>query len=225
MNNMGMLPAMFNRGIGDNMGDRLTRSMFQRVDNVVWDLQSGTTGVETQNGIVTITVVHDEEGAEATPIETRVHLNNNLLEMFSMKIPAFGSHVQRAGLEIGDMICSNGNVTGWVIENPASGAVKIISVDGEVKPTLPVNIQGVGGFGGSNGGGFLVVKPMTSLFNNGDTNDGFAGVQSLLLPMMMMGNGSNIDFEQLMPFLLMTKGGNPQNMLAGMMMASIFSKK
>lgn len=207
---------------GDQFTARLKNCMFQDIRNVVWDLQSGATGVETPSGIKTMMIAPDKEG-ENTAIEDRVSIATNIVELFTMKLPAFATFVNRENIEAGDMICVDGNVSGWVLSTSSVGPMQILTVNGEITKTLPTSVNN--GFNGSGQSGFLVVKTMDRLFSDGDGDKSkFNDAQSLLMPMMMFG-GDNVDFKKLLPFLLMNKGGNSQNMMVGMMMANMFQKK
>lgn len=195
--------------------EKLMGRMFRKVDSVVWDLMSGKLGVRTRDGeIATI----EGEGDEATIVI-------NPFEDFGVAVPAFAQATPADSVKVGDLIYTSGDAPGWIVAVKSSTegkkSFRIMRSGGNVSSWVPPKVQMFG-----LDGGVLVVRSLVTMLPGG--NDGLAGFQSMMLPMMMMG-GDNIDMEKMMPLMLMsqmgTAAGTPgANPMGGMMQMMMMSK-
>ena len=198
-------PKQENKTVNFNT-NKMADRFFKKVDDVVLDLQTGTVGISRNDSVFTL----EFEGDDKTPC-----VNENMLAMLSMPIPAFAQATDMKSVKVGDLIVKEKSA-GWVIKiNEKS--LTVMKTDGGTfnfsppKNTLMGQQQNV-----------MVIRNMM-----GDTA-GLQGMQSMLMPLMMMG-GDN-DLEDLMPMVLMSQSGmmgdqsGSNNMLQMMMMAKMFSK-
>ena len=193
--------------------DKLMGRMFRRVDSVVWDLMSGKLGVRTREGeIATI----EGEGDEATIVI-------NPFEDFGVALPAFAQATPADDVKVGDLIYTSGDAPGWIVAIKTSTEGKktfrIMRSGGNVSSWVPPKVQMFG-----LDGGVLVVRSLVSMLPGG--NDGLAGLQGMILPMLMMG-GDSVDMEKMMPLMLMSQmngASGAANPMAGMMQMMMMSK-
>lgn len=174
---------------------RLKSNFITKVDGLVWDLQSGgKLGLQTQNGIVTLDIV-DEPETEGSPAGKSYTTSLNPLDFFSAKIPAFACKTPLDKIEEGDIVVSptERKILGWVV-GKTKAALKLISAEGHLKSYSPQKVALMGTTGA------LVVK---NLFNVAGGEAGFGSMQSMLMPMLMAGEGSKL--EELLPILLMSQ--------------------
>lgn len=199
--------------------DKFMERMFKKADGVVWDLMTGKVGIKTpSNEIATLTGNGDDAQVEI-----------NMMEQFGMEIPAFAQNTPIANVNIGDVIYFGSRETpGWVIERlygvkptgsttPAKrGGVKaapvdavseanvdtsnvrftLMKVDGQRTTWKPPKVTMLGM--GDNG--VMVLRSLMSMLPGGAA--GLQGMQGMMMPMMMMG-GEDMDFEKIMPLMLM----------------------
>jgi hypothetical protein len=173
----------------DNMfnSNKLMDRFFKRVDNVVWDLMSGKVGIQTADGIVTV----EGEGDDAQPVL-------NLFDQFGMPVPAFAQNTPSAAVNVGDLIYSAKGTTGWVVEKLPKG-FKILKADGTRTSFIPPKVAMLG-----FDSGVMVLRSLMNMLPGGSS--GLQGIQSMLLPMMMMG-GDDMNIESMMPMILMSQMG------------------
>lgn len=212
-----------------NMFDRLSQTFmqqqFRRVDNVVWDLMSNTTGILTKDDAIA-TLTHDDSDAvnlgegRKTKIDGSITINP--LATMSMAIPAYGQRVAFNKINVGDItVDKNGEANGWITEIHNNGKFTVLKVDGNEQKVNPPTVN-VMGFGEQSG--LMVVKPLFEL--TGGNND---AIKNMLMPMMIMndGNVNDSEMDKMMQMMLMTSamgnggmGGN--NMMQTMMMMKMF---
>lgn len=195
--------------------EKLMGRMFRKVDSVVWDLMSGKLGVRTKDGeIATI----EGEGDEATIVI-------NPFEDFGVALPAFAQATPADAVKVGDLIYTSGDTPGWIVSLKTSPegkkSFRIMRSGGNVSSWVPPKVQMFG-----LDGGVLVVRSLMTMLPGGA--DGLAGLQGMMLPMMMMG-GDNMDLEKMMPLMLMSQmggagGATAANPMAGMMQMMMMSK-
>lgn len=195
--------------------DKLINRMFRKVDNVVWDLMSGKLGVRTKDGIVTV----DGEGDDAQPVV-------NLLDNFGVAVPAFAQGTAIDQVKVGDLIYTSGEQPGWVVK-ANDKSFRILRANGTTTTWTPPKVQMLG----INTGDVMVVRSLLNMLPGG--NAGLAGMQGMLMPMMLMGDGE-IDMDKIMPMMLMSQmggfgGGDPAagnagaaNMMQMMLMMQMF---
>lgn len=187
----------------NNVGNKLMNRFFRRVDGVVWDLMSGRIGVKTRDGIATL----EGDGDNA-------QININMFDQFGFELPAFAQNTPTAGINVGDVIYGENSVKGWVVEKKEKSLV-LMKPDGSRGTITPPKVQMMGAEGG-----LMVLRSLTSMLPGGD--GGLNQMQSMLMPMLMMGEDS-VDLEKIMPLMLMSQmgmGGAPTdgaNPMANMM--------
>lgn len=195
--------------------EKLMGRMFRRVDTVVWDLMTGKLGIRTSDGeIATI----EGEGDDAS-------ISINPFEDFGIAIPAFAQATPLASVKVGDLIAAgsgSGSVRGWIIEikekDGGKKTFRVISASGNISTWNPPKVE-MFGFDS----GVLVVRSLMNMLPGGES--GLSGLQSNLLPMIMM-SGGDLDLEKVMPMILMgsmnNSGGGMGNMMQMMLMMKMF---
>ena len=191
----------------------LMNRMFRRVDDVVWDLMNGgRTGIRVNDGVATFGYTPPEEGAKE--IEGSVTLNP--LDSFSVPLPAFAQHVPLAQVQLGDLIHGSKDVLGWVVKT-GERSFSLMHTDGRVSQWVPTKVNMINEVPGA-----MVVR---SLMSMGGGEAGFSGLQSALMPMVMMGAFSGEDgddqLSKLMPILLMTQSMGGSNANGGNLMQTM----
>jgi hypothetical protein len=194
--------------------EKLMGRMFRRVDNVVWDLMTGKLGVRTRDGEI---ATCEGEGESAT-------ISINPFEDFGIAIPAFAQATPIDAVKVGDLIYTSTESPGWIIEIKSSAAKKstnpksfrLIRAGGNLSSWIPPKVQMFG-----LDGGVLVVRSLISMLPGG--NDGLAGLQGSLMPLMMLG-GDNLDLDKMLPLMLMSQAGGNSAFGGGMMQALMMSK-
>jgi hypothetical protein len=166
--------------------------LFRKADGVVWDLMSGRVGIATKDGIATL----EGEGDDA-------QININLLDQFGMGIPAFAQSTPIDAVKAGDIIFFGASDRpGWVIEKKvAADATKqpkfvLMKVDGTRSTWTPPKVTMLG-----MESGVMVLRSLLTMLPGG--NAGLQGMQSMLMPMLMMGGGDMGDMESMLPMILM----------------------
>jgi hypothetical protein len=202
----------------NDLSNRMMNQFFRRVSGVKWDLMSGKIGVQTKEGIVTIS----GEGDEA-------QLEINLLDQFGFPVPAFAQSTPIANVAVGDLIYQGDSAKGWVIdvikgEDGSPKRFRLMTTSGTVSTWTPPKVSLLG-----FESGILVLKSLISLLPGEGT--GFDSMKSFLMPMLMLGDG-NFDVDKMMPFVLFSQLGTSgdgsdamglnNNMLQTMLMLQMF---
>lgn len=195
---------------------------FRRVDGVVWDLMSGKIGVKTSEGIITLEGAGDDAQIVINPFD-----------QFGMEVPAFAQNTPAASVVPGDVIYGTNKVLGWVLDAKAK-SFTLMTPSGTRSNWTPPKIA-MFGFDS----GIMVLRSLVSMLPSG--NNGLSSMQSMLMPMMMMGGG-NLDMESIMPMMLFSQiqqpaadpnnpaavvanQGNMANMMQMMMFANMMGGK
>lgn len=192
-------------------GDALMNRFFRRVNNVCWDLMTGKIGVQTADGIASI----EGEGEDA-------QININFFNELAVAVPAFAQSTPKDSVNVGDMIYTTGDTPGWVISK-TDKSFRIMRANGTVQSWTPPKTTTMFGLDS----GVMVVRSLTAMLPGGA--GGLGNMQSMLLPMIMMG-GEDLDLEKMMPMMLMMQtgaaGGDPANSNAmGNMMQTMMMMK
>ena len=167
-----------------NLSNKLMNRFFRKVDDVVWDLMTGRIGVKTADGIATLTGVGDDAQVEL-----------NMMEQFGFGLPAFAQNTPTIAVNVGDLVVGNKGIQGWVIEKKEKSLV-LMKPDGSRGSMTPPKVSMMG-----TEGGVMVLRSLNALLPGGDS--GLGQMQSMLMPMLMMGGEDGIDFEKIMPMMLM----------------------
>ncbi len=191
--------------------DKLMSRFFRRAEGVVWDLMTGKIGVQTDEGIAAL--------AGAGTDDDPYRVNVNMFDDFSAPLPAFAQSTPKDGVQVGDIIIrgAKDNIA-WVIEKKDNGSFRLLKPNGESASWTPPNVTMMG-----FDGGVMVLRSLVSMLPGGDK--GLGSMQNMLLPMMMLGGEDGMDFEKIMPMMLMSQmnggadGGN--NMMQTMMLMSM----
>jgi len=178
-----------------NMAEKFMGRMFRRVDNAVWDLQTGKIGIQTTDGIVTLETSEPVDGAD---VEYSISIN--IMDDFGMAIPAFAQSTPIESIKNGDLIYSTSKVLGYVIKKTGS-SFRILKLDGQQGTWTPPKVTMIGL---SDAGGVLVLRSLFNSLPGGES--GMAGLQGMLMPLIMMG-GDNLDLESMLPMILMSQNG------------------
>lgn len=180
------------KGLKDMSVEKMMGRMFRKVDSVVWDLMTGKLGVRTRDGEI---ATCEGEGDEAT-------ISINPFEDFGIALPAFAQATPADSVKVGDLIYTGGDAPGWIVSVKASTEgkkiFKLMRPGGTISSWTPPKVQMFG-----LDGGVLVVRSLVSMLPGGTTD--LAGLQGMMLPMLMMGGG-DMDLEKMMPLMLMSQG-------------------
>lgn len=202
----------------------LVNSFFQKIDACVYDLQTGSLGIKTPQGILTL--------------KSDDTLQINPLEMFSMPIPAFALRTQLNQVAKGDIvIAQNRAVFCCGAFNPDTKTIAVINADGAVSNIAPpVNVllgqAGIlvvknmfsggamngnplmaalilGELDGSStpGGGFDFKKLMLLQMMGGNVMGGGMGAMNPMMAMALMGDGLGSGMKDIVMMQMLTNGG------------------
>lgn len=195
---------MFNNNSANGFSAKFLNRMFRKIDGLVWDLQTGALGLKKSDGIYTLT--QDVVGATAASGEgenavaavagtIQYGTSVNPFEVFSMAIPAFATQVPLANIKEGDLIVGERDILGWVTGKTNAG-LKLLDANGFNKNYTPPKVAIMGQDGA------LVVQSLGGLFG-GDA--GVGGLQSALMPMLMLSGGDTDGLESILPILLFSQ--------------------
>ena len=197
--------------------EKMMGRMFKRVDSVVWDLMTGKLGVRTKDGEI---ATFEGQGDEAS-------ISLNVFEDFGIALPAYAQSTPLDAVKVGDLIYTSGDTPGWITEIKTSAKTKtseggkktfrIMRPGGTVSSWNPPKVSMFG-----LEGGVLVVRSLMTMLPGGES--GLAGLQSMMMPMMLMG-GDDLNLEKMMPMMLMSQmgtgtaaGANPMGQMMQTMM-------
>lgn len=190
--------------------EKFMSKMFRKADGVVWDLMSGKIGVQTDDGIATL----EGEGDDA-------RVSVNMFDEFGIALPAFAQSTPIASVKAGDIIYrgSKGNIA-WVIEVKGAGTDKVtfrvMKPNGEIASFNPPKLSMLG-----LDSGVMVLRSLMSMLPTGDK--GLAGMQGMLMPLMLMGGADDGMLDKMMPMLLMGQmGGGDAGGMGNMMQMMLF---
>lgn len=192
---------MFNANSTSGISAKFLNRMFRKIDGLVWDLQTGTLGIKTEQGIYTLTtdVVAAVEASGTGP--TRVAavaesvsygISVNPFDAFGMSIPAFATQVALANIKEGDLIVGDKAILGWVTGKTPAG-LKLLDTNGMNKNYTPPKVAIMGQDGA------LVVQSLGGLFGG---QAGVGQLQNSLLPMLMMSGGDTDGLDSILPLML-----------------------
>lgn len=183
----GMMNGMFD-------SSKLMNRFFRKVDNMVWDLMSGRIGIATKDGIVSLETSGEDDNKS-------YDVSVNMMDQFGMAVPAFAQNTPIEQVQIGDLIHGSRDITGWVIEKKGT-AFTILKPNGtSVTWRAPkVKMMGLDGVNG-----VMVLRSLMNMMP-GDGAAGLQGMQNMMMP-MLMASGGDMDFESIMPMMLMSQMG------------------
>lgn len=198
---------------------RMTNKMFRRIDGLKWDLATGQVGIQSKEGLRTLTRDTDAAGV------THFGVAENPLELFEMAIPAFALGTPLEQVQEGDMVVFKDNNTfGWVTRKLAK-SLDVLKGDGTSTNYTPNKV--VNSLLGGDGGTVLVVRSLATMLGGGaaDGANPLASMQTTLLPLMMLG-GDDSAFDDILPLMLFsgmnqgTAGAAQANSLLPMLLMS-----
>ena len=212
--------------LGNMFSTKFVRDLFHEETNVVWDLATGTVGIKTKDGIFSGQVVTEAQGEVET---SYVQISQNVLEDFSMPIPAFSMKVPAADVKVGDII-SGENIIGFVEKvNGDGSSFDVRKLNGQLTSGYrppKVNVAFTGG----------EVRVIRNLLNFGGSTPeqgaGFLGnLQSNPLLLTAVIGGKSDKLKDILPMLLLgglNQGSNGNgfggNMLQTIMMMKLLGK-
>jgi hypothetical protein len=170
---------------------KLMNRFLRPVENAVWDLTTGRIGIQSQDGIVTI----EGEGEDA-----QVALN--MIDQFGMPVPAFAQNTPKDSVKVGDFIYNGNRPLGWVTRLPDDShkTFGLLSPTGTSSNWNPPKVSMIG-----MDDGVMVLRSLINMLPGG--GEGLNGLNSMLMPMLLMSDG-DLDMEGIMPMMLMMSMGN-----------------
>lgn len=161
------------------------------VENAVWDLTTGKIGIQTSEGIVTI----EDQGEDA-----RIVIN--MIDQFGMPVPAFAQNTPKEAVKLGDFIYNNSRPLGWITRLPdeTHKTFGLLTTSGTSSNWNPPKVSMIG-----MDDGVMVLRSLINMLPGG--SDGLNGLNSMIMPLMMMSDG-NVEMEKIMPIMLMSQMGN-----------------
>lgn len=173
-------------------GKAFMNRMFRQVNDVVWDMMTGKMGVSTKEGIMTL----DDSDADNPCVSL------NMFDAFGMGVPAFAQNTPVDQVKAGDLLVGPKEIIGWVVSvNDDGKSFQLLKPTGTVSKWVPPKVQMLG-----FDSGVMVVRSLLNLLPTG--TGGLGQMQQWLQMMMFMGNG-DINFEKVMPMMLMTQMSAP----------------
>lgn len=185
-----LTPKQKENNMFKDIAAKMMGRMFRRVDNAVWDMMTGKIGIQTDDGIATIEGVGDD-----------AQISINVMEQFGMPLPAFAQSTPVDAIKEGDFIYNGTKTLGWIVEKKEK-SFRILKTDGTRTTWTPPKVTTIGFDLGA--GGPLVLRSLFNSLPGGES--GMAGLQGMLMPLIMMG-GDNLDLESMLPMILMSQNG------------------
>lgn len=179
-------------------------SLVQKIDNVSYDLQTGSTGIKTEGGIITL-------GKDNV-------LDQNPMDFFSIEIPAFAMLTPASQVRRGDILVSAKKAFAFIVDekitdddNDVPASVETMNLQGQISRYRPKRLSMMG-----INNGLTIVRSFGSMFGtNENNNNGFD--MSSMLPLMML-SGDNKDMSSMLPLMMMSGGMKDMNPLMMMML-------
>lgn len=173
-------------------GKAFMNRMFRQVNDVVWDMMTGKMGVSTKEGIMTL----DDSDADNPCVSL------NMFDAFGMGVPAFAQNTPVDQVKAGDLLVGPKEIIGWVVSvNDGGKSFQMLKPTGTVSKWVPPKVQMLG-----FDSGVMVVRSLLNLLPTG--TGGLGQMQQWLQMMMFMGDG-DINFEKVMPMMLMSQMSAP----------------
>ena len=173
-------------------GKAFMNRMFRQVNDVVWDMMTGKMGVSTKEGIMTL----DDSDADNPCVSL------NMFDAFGMGVPAFAQNTPVDQVKAGDLLVGPKEIIGWVVSvNDGGKSFQMLKPTGTVSKWVPPKVQMLG-----FDSGVMVVRSLLNLLPTG--TGGLGQMQQWLQMMMFMGDG-DINFEKVMPMMLMSQMSQP----------------
>lgn len=173
-------------------GKAFMNRMFRQVNDVVWDMMSGKMGVSTKEGIMTL----DDSDTENPCVSL------NMFDAFGMGVPAFAQNTPIDQVKAGDLLVGSKEIIGWVVSvNEGGKSFQMLKPSGTISKWVPPKVQMLG-----FDSGVMVVRSLLNLLPTG--TGGLSQMQNMLQMMMFAGDG-DINFEKIMPMMLMSQMSAP----------------
>lgn len=171
----------------NKMVEKLTSRFFRKVDDAVWDMTTGQLGLKSGDSILTLIGTDDKDA----------QVSENLFAAMSVPIPAFSQQLPLAQINFGDIIYGEKGALGWVTKKTAK-SVTVMGKQGNSTTITPRKVAMLGAAGGDT---LMVLRSLIAM--TGGT-DGLAGLQSSMLPMLMlMGDKEGEDSGDMLSTMLM----------------------
>ena len=195
----------------NNLVEKLTSRMFRKVDDAVWDMTTGIIGLKRNDSVYSLTGTSDKDA----------QITENLFASLSVPVPAFAQQIPLAQVAFGDLVYGDKAALGWVIKTTPR-TVTVMTPHGTTSTLTPRKVQMFG-----TGGDTLLV--LRSLISMAGGQDGLMGMQSSMLPMLML-MGDKADDNMLQTMLMMQMfsgnagGANPMSSMNPMMLMMLMGK-
>lgn len=185
--------------------EKLTSRFFRKVEDAVWDMATGTIGLKSGDSVFTL----------AGKSEADAQVSEDMFAIMSIPVPAFAQPLPINQISFGDIIYGDKGALGWVIKKTAR-SVTIMTKQGQTSNITPRKVA----MFGAEGNTLMVLRSLVAM--SGGTQEGFAGMQQSMLPMLMM-MGDKADGDMLSTMLMMQfmggqQGANAMNPMMLMMM-------
>lgn len=181
----------------------IMNKFFKPVNNMVWDLMTGSTGFKMGANIVSV----DSDG----------QVVHNTMDTFGMPIPGFAQAVAPTNIQVHDAILNDQGLLGWVT-SIEDGKFTLIKPDGTFGAWQPPKTTML-----TFDMGVMVVRSLMNML----PDNKFGNFQSMLMPLALMGGGE--EMGEMLPMMLMMQtgalGGQAGNMdMSGMMQMMMMMK-
>lgn len=192
----------------NSLVEKLTSRFFRKVEDAVWDMATGNIGLKQGDSVFTLT------GAS----EADAQVSEDMLAVMSIPVPAFAQPLAIKDIAFGDIIYGDKGALGWVIKKTAK-TVTIMTKQGITSTITPRKVA----LFGANGNTFMVLRSLVAM--SGGTNEGFAGIQQSMLPILMMMDGKEGESGDMLSTMLMmqfmggTQGAGAMNPMMLMLLA------
>ncbi len=181
---------------------------------MVWDLTTGKLGIQNSDGIHTLEITpgtpaipaNGDFPAVAATAES-YSTSVNPFDGFGMAIPAYATQVPLDKIAVGDLVCGEKDILGWVTGKTPAG-LKLLDTKGMNKNFTPPKVAIMGGTG------VLVVQSLGGLTGGAE---GLGALQGSLLPLLMMsGEGGSSKLDKILPLMLLTQSTGGAGALGAM---------
>jgi hypothetical protein len=174
-----------------SVNDKMMSRMFQPVEDVVWNISTGSVGVLGNNGSIFSVV---GEGKSAQVVE-------DLFSDFGMAIPAFAQNTQFDAVKLGDLVYRQSGKPGWVVAIHEFSLTLLNMDSSESTLRKPRTITM-----GMDQSGVMVLRNLFSTVGGGTQQN-----MQMLLPMLMANSSNSSDMVKMMLLSNMVAAQQPQS--------------
>ena len=174
------------------MFEKMINKMFRRVDGVVFDITTGTIGIEKDGSVFTL-------GSDGL-------LAENMFAEMSAPIPAFAKAIKLSEVKLGDLVINQSGEPFGFVTKLNEKSLGVLKTNGTVSTVSPAKVNLLG-----EGQTIMVVQNlgaggidpmMLMLMGDGEGSD----EMFIMLSMMQSGNSGNVSgMNNMLPMLLLSK--------------------